>query len=601
MYNTIYFKHTQSGIRIWYSSVLYLLVFICLGSGELAGQERTVPYTPGQWIPKVWPSETPAGCPFKQSAQFSALAFTRKYVSYTDADTWYPSWASDGNMYSGWTDGEINLESCQSGGGAKGRTGSAKIEGDDPMNLKITSLGTENASALPYGGRYPCANLVYDGVWYFGTYGVDFDPDPKNRSYSWAICGPLPGFRVSADYGKTWTPCPNTLENPLFPESGKNGKQVKMGTPHFVDFGRNLENSPDGKAYIVGHGAIDNDPLPQIANNSWVAGDAVYMSRVKPSPETMNNYTSYEFFSGYDKKGEAIWSDDFSAIKPLLEWNNHMGCVTITYNKPLNKYLMCIIDGWPGVANMSTYIMEADKITGPYRIITYMKNFGEQGYFATIPSRFISEDGRTFWLSYSANFYDGYFKNRVKANPIGSRYAWNLQQVKLLNNVQEAALKNEYEKGQPDPIKNDNNAALRANIIVTSAARKYRPFTELIEYFGEGAIDGTVDPKSANKLNEWVSDEEKTTAVLRLTWEKPERISRVWLFDRPDLKEQITSGMLVFSDGSTAQVSELPDDALSCKEIVFPEKTVAWMAFIVTGVSKTTKNAGLAEIAVFNK
>ena len=428
---------------------------------------------------------------------------------------------------------------------------------------------------------------------------MDFDPKPENKKYSWAICGPLPGFRVSTDYGKTWTPCPHTLDNPLFPESAKNGKQVKMGTPHFVDFGKNLENSPDGKAYMVGHGAIDNDPAPQIANNSWVAGDAVYLARVRPSIETMNNISGYEFFGGFDKKGEEIWSNNFSTIKPLLEWNNHMGCVTITYNKPLKKYLMCVTDGWPGVANMSTYIMEADRITGPYRIITYMKNFGEQGYFVNIPSKFISEDGKTMWLSYSANFYEGYFKNRVKANPIGSRYAWDLQEIKLLDKAGETALLKEFAKGQPDPVKNENNVALRANIIVSSASRKFRAFTELIEYFGEGAIDGVIDPGSKNKLNEWITDEERTSAFLRLTWENPEKISKVWLFDRPDLKEQVTSGMLVFSDGSTVQVSELPNDALSCKEIVFPEKTVTWMSFIVTGVSNTTKNVGLAEIAVF--
>jgi hypothetical protein len=276
-----------------------------------------------------------------------------------------------------------------------------------------------------------------------------------------------------------------------------------------------------------------------------------------------------------------------------------MGCVTITYNKSLNKYLMCVIDGWPGIANMSTYIMEADKITGPYRLITYMKNFGEQGYFATIPSKFISEDGKTVWLSYSANFYKGYFKNKVKANPIGSRYAWNLQEIKLLKKDQEIALLKEFAKGQPDPIKSDNNIALRAKIIVSPAARKYRPFTEIIEYFGQGAIDGTVDPDSKNKLNEWISDEETSTAFVRLTWENPEKISKVWLFDSPDLKAQITSGMLAFSDGSSIQVSELPKDTRSCKEIVFPEKTVTWLAFIVTGVSKTTKSVGLAEIAVF--
>jgi len=576
-----------------------VIMFAMMTSVSLFGQERTIPYVPKPWVPKVWISQPPEYYPFKQSEEFSAIAFTRKYVSYTDADTWYPSWASDGNMYSGWTDGEINLESCQSGGGAKGRTGNARIVGDDPLSLEITSLGTENASAEPYGGRYPCANLVYNGIWYYGTYGIDFDPKPENKNYSWAICGPFPGFRISTDYGKTWTPCPYTLYNPLFPESGKNGKQVKMGTPHFVDFGKNLENSPDGKAYLVGHGAIDNDPFPQIANNSWVAGDAVYLSRVSPSPETMNNLSKYEFFCGYDKGGEAMWTNNFSLIKPLLEWNNHMGCTNITYDKPLNKYLMCVIDGWPGIGNMQTYLMEADRITGPYRLITYMKNFGEQGYFATIPSKFISKDGKSFWLSYSANFYEGYFKNRIKANPIGSRYAWNLQEVKLLNASQEKSLLNEYAKGQPDPIKSENNIALRANIIVSSANRKYRPFTELIEYFGEGAIDGVVDPESKNKLNEWISDEEGASAFIRLLWEKPEKITKIWLFDRPDLEDQITSGMLVFSDGSTINVSELPNDARSCKEIVFPEKMVTWLSFIVTGVSKSTKNVGLAEIAVF--
>ena len=576
-----------------------LLVLFMIGEIRLYGQERIVSYTPKPWLPKVWVSEPPEFCPFRQSDLYSAIAFKRKYVSYTDADTWYPSWASDGNMYSGWTDGEINLEGCQSGGGAKARTGSAKIVGDDPMNLQITSLGTENASALPYGGRYPCANLVYNGIWYYGTYGIDFDPKPENKNYSWAICGPLPDFRISTDYGKSWTPSLHNLDNPLFPESGKNGKQVKMGTPHFVDFGKNLENSPDGKAYLVGDGAIDNDPLTRIANNSWVAGDAVYLARVTPSIENINRISDYEFFCGLDKNSEAIWSNNFSLIKPLLEWNNHMGCTTITYNKPLNKYLMCVIDGWPGIGNMQTYIMEADKITGPYRLITYMKNFGEQGYFVTIPSKFISQDGKSFWLSYSANFYDGYFKNRVKANPIGSRYAWNLQEVQLINKSQENILLNEYAKGQPDPVKSENNIALRANIIVSSASRKYRPFTELIEYFGEGAIDGVVDPESKNKLNEWVSDEEGKSAFLRLIWEKPEKISKIWLFDRPDPKEQITSGMLVFSDGSTINVSELPNDARSCKEIVFPEKSVTWLSFIVTGVSKTTKNVGLAEIAVF--
>ncbi len=592
-------KMNKRNLNFKIIGLIIVLISANFSASMLHAQEREVSYSPKPWVSKVWISEPPAGCPFEKSPGIAAIAFTRKYISYTDADTWYPSWASDGNMYSGWTDGEIILESCQSSGKNKARTGSAKIIGDDPLNLQITSLGTESASALPYSGRYPCANLVYNGTWYYGTYGIDFDPNPENMKYSWAICGPMPGFRVSVDYGKTWKACPFTLDNPLFPESGKNGQQVKLGTPHFVDFGKNLENSPDGMAYLVGHGALNVDPSPRVANNSWISGDAVYMARVRPSPETMNNFSSYEFYCGVDKNGAAVWSNNFSAIKPVMEWNNHMGCSNITYNKPLKKYIMCVTDGWPGIANMNSYILESEKITGPYKLVTYMKDFGSQGYFLTIPSKFLSDDGKTAWLSYSANFSQEYFRDRTKANPIGSRYAWNLQEIKLLDSVQEKYVLKAFANGQTDPIKSEQNIALRANILVSTAARKSRPFTELAEYIGEGAADGVVDPESKNSLNEWVSDGEKNTAFLRLTWAKEEKVKKVWIFDRPHLKDQVISGLLVFSDGSTIKVSKLPNDGKSCKEIVFPVKKITWMSFIIDQVSSSTQNTGLAEIAVF--
>jgi hypothetical protein len=372
-----------------------------------------------------------------------------------------------------------------------------------------------------------------------------------------------------------------------------------MGTPHFVDFGQNLENSPDGYAYLMGHGGADHDSHPRVANNSWIAGDAVYMARVKPSPETINNLASYEFFAGIDPNGNPVWSHNFSNIKPVMEWMHHMGCTNITYDKPLHKYLMCVTDGWPGIENMNSYILESDNITGPFKLITYMKDFGTQGYFMTIPSKFIAPDGKTFWLSYSANFSQDYFGDITKANPAGSRYAWNLQLVKLVDKKQAAFYEQTFEQGEPDSIKSNGNLALKANVVVSSALRSARPMTELHQYFGEGAIDGVIDLKSENTLNEWVSEEETNTAFIRLNWKEPQKVSKIWLFDRPDLKNQVTSGILVFSDGSTIKVSALPNDARFAKEIEFPGKNVTWLAFIINKVSVTTTNTGLAEIAVF--
>ncbi len=67
-----------------------------------------------------------------------------------------------------------------------------------------------------------------------------------------------------------------------------------------------------------------------------------------------------------------------------------MGIVTVTYDAPLKKYLMCVTDGWPTCAKMNSYILEADALTGPWRLVVYMKDFGQQAYFLNFPSKFIS-------------------------------------------------------------------------------------------------------------------------------------------------------------------------------------------------------------------
>jgi hypothetical protein len=241
------------------------------------------------------------------------------------------------------------------------------------------------------------------------------------------------GFRTSKDLGRRWKGTPHTPEKPLFGETGMWAYPVKIGSPHFVDFGKNMEHSPDGKAYLLGHGAVEPDAKPRFANLSWITGDQIYLIRVVPSIENINDKSKYEFFAGHDKKGQPIWSGDFNNIKPLLEWNNNMGCVTATYNAPLKKYVMCVTDGWPTCFKMNSYVLEADKITGPWRLVTYMKDFGEQGYFLNFPSKFISEDGHTLWLCYSANFARNWRDVRIKSNPPGSRYGLVLQEVQLLN------------------------------------------------------------------------------------------------------------------------------------------------------------------------
>ena len=193
-----------------------------------------------------------------------------------------------------------------------------------------------------------------------------------------------------------------------------------------------MQHSPDGKAYLIGMGAEENDPKPRFANLSWGSADQLYLARVTPSIANINDIKKYEFFAGHDRQGKPIWSGDFAKIRPLLDWNNNLGVATATYNAPLKKYLMCVTDAWPTCAKMSTYILEADAITGPWRLVVYMKDFGEQAYFVNIPSKFISGDGRTLWLCYSANFAPDWNGIALKFNPPGGCYGLCLHELRLL-------------------------------------------------------------------------------------------------------------------------------------------------------------------------
>ena len=560
--------------------ILTFIPLLVAAASSLAAEKLVdAPEAKPYW---VWPSTPPANCPFPPSKSLVGAGFTGKHAEYTTADTWYPSWAADGNLYSPWTDGGVNGLSSGSGGD-NATTGHATIIGDDPMKLVFTNQGVFVSSPRPYEGRYPCGSLVYNGVWYYSTYCLhpSWSVPHEGITYNWPWLGPVVGFRWSTNSGKTWTQTPCTPEKPLFGERALKGEPVKISAPHFVDFGKNLEHSPDGKAYLVAQGSSDGENR-RFAYNSWITSDAAYLIRVTPSIENMNDASKYEFFGGHDGQGKPVWTSDLKKIKPLAEWRDHMGCVTMTYNPGLKKYLMCVTDGGTTVSRYNTYILESDNVTGPWSMVTHMTNFGEQAYFVNIPSKFIGQDGNSLWLLYSANFSSGWGGIVFQSRPPGSRYAACFQEMRLLKRGENAAA---------DPLNSRENVARDASISVSST----HP-----DYAASAAVDGTVDGYPRNIDREWASRGEGNSAMIRLTWAKPQTINRVWLFDRPNDLDQITSGMLIFSDGTTIKTGALPDDAKKGLEVSFEPKTVSWVIFAVDTVKPGALNIGLSEIAVFS-
>ena len=240
------------------------------------------------------PSKDLTGWEFKSGCNPGYGSGNKKGAS---ADTFFPTWAADNVLYTGFTDGHVYDDDTQksttasSEGSAPLYTvthGQAAIVGDDPFALNFTKVKSfSNQSAWPYGGRFPSGSLVYKGTWWYGTYYV---PQYPKGPLVGGLLGPLADFRHSLNMGETWEePLRNassdsdnlfgeTSPDPLHGKPASGPARVKFGTPHWVDFGQELEHSPDGKAYLVAHGSTSPD-----TTEMWMLGDQVYLARVMPT------------------------------------------------------------------------------------------------------------------------------------------------------------------------------------------------------------------------------------------------------------------------------------------------------------------------------
>lgn len=95
--------------------------------------------------------------------------------------------------------------------------------------------------------------------------------------------------------------------------------------------------SPDGKAYIVGHGASRPGAI-----QGWMVGDEVYMARVVPTPEAMSDGQQWEFYAGGHGSNARWLRGNVSQAQPLISWENHTGVSTMSYHPALKKYILVV-------------------------------------------------------------------------------------------------------------------------------------------------------------------------------------------------------------------------------------------------------------------
>jgi alpha-glucosidase (family GH31 glycosyl hydrolase) len=138
-----------------------------------------------------------------------------------------------------------------------------------------------------------------------------------------------------------------------------------------------------------------------------------------------------------------------------------------------------------------------------------------------------------------------------------------------------------------NPLLGADNVALSATVTASSTENGYD---------ARSVNDGEADGYPNNALAEWSSNGQKEGTTMRLNWATPQMVNRIVLFDRPNDTDDVTSGVLTFSDGTTLEVGALSGKGT---EVRFPAKTISWVSFRVNSVKPGTVNAGLSEFAVF--
>jgi lysophospholipase L1-like esterase len=112
------------------------------------------------------------------------------------------------------------------------------------------------------------------------------------------------------------------------------------------------------------------------------------------------------------------------------------------------------------------------------------------------------------------------------------------------------------------------------------------------------AVDGVVDSYPGDSTREWATVAGQAGSWIRLDWASAYTVDHVTLYDRPNLNDQVLSGTLLFSDGTSMPVGALPNNGAALT-VSFVPRTVTWVKFTINTVSSTTQNIGLAEIQIF--
>jgi CubicO group peptidase (beta-lactamase class C family) len=302
------------------------------------------------------PSTAIAGITFDPPSTIDRRAF--------DSDNWPITWADDDEQYTAYGDGQGFKPYTE----RKIGLGFARISGS-PTDWEGTNIRSESGENIGMGprGRKASGMLMVDGVLYMWARNAD------NSQLAW-----------STDHGHTW-------------EWADWRFTTSFGYPTFLNYGRNYAGARDEYVYVYSHDA----------DSAYEPADHMVLARV-PKTQIVER-AAYRFFCGLDKEGAPCWTDDVDARAPVFTHKGLCRRSGISYSAALGRYLW-----WQHRAEHDVDtrfeggfgIYDAPEPWGPWTTAYFTTEWDTgPGEMGSLPTKWMSEDGRTCYLVFSGNDY----------------------------------------------------------------------------------------------------------------------------------------------------------------------------------------------------
>lgn len=332
------------------------------------------------------PSTPSAAAAPPESNFFSTVGVEERTTASTnsDGDLWPSCWSNDDNLYTAHGDGR----------GFTGTTGFDvginRVSGMPGSLTGATLTGGDNVGTIWTAGynRKPTGMVCVDGTIYVAVQDLKSGTNAFDAADAATIA-------KSTDHGQTWT----------WDHSAPMFGNFKFTTIMFLDYGKDSANNTDGFVYAYG---LDNNWRDSF---SGIVADPqdVYLARVPE--DSVQTRSAWQFSTGNN-----TWSSNIDARVPVLTDTSRryvsmyngtppsqgFGVISqggVVYNKPLNRYLY---------TSWTEYTWECYESPTPYGPWKHFltKDFGgyawtttkHGGYGVTIPSKFISADGKSMWV-----------------------------------------------------------------------------------------------------------------------------------------------------------------------------------------------------------